>query len=220
MDRNHPSDVAFTPAVKALQAAKGSRAAYARMEESGGWSRTVDARLAAFLATTRSAFLATANAEGQPTIQHRGGPPGFIKVLDATTLAFADFAGNRQYISMGNAAENPKAHLFLIDYENRRRIKIWCTLRVVEDDEDLLARLTPDEVSAHSYRGRVERAFVLSITAWDINCPQHIPQRFEADDVHRALAEKDAKIAALERELAVLRQRAWLKEGCSGAGDD
>jgi len=214
------SDVAFTPAVKALQTAKGSRAGYAAMDAKGGWRRTVDDRLRAFLGATRSAFLATASADGQPYIQHRGGPPGFIKVLDEKTLGFADFAGNRQYVSMGNASENPKAQLFLIDYTLQQRIKIWGTLRVVEDDPALIERVTPPEVLEHHYRGRVERAFVFTITAWDVNCPQHIPQRFEAADVARALAARDEKIAGLEAELAVLREKQWLKEGCAGAGDD
>ncbi|WP_108661445.1 pyridoxamine 5'-phosphate oxidase family protein [Acuticoccus kandeliae] len=214
------SDVAFSPSVKAVQTAKGSRKAYAAMEARDGWSRTIDDRLGAFLAATRSAFLATASADGQPYIQHRGGPAGFLKVLDDRTIGFADLAGNRQYISMGNAAENPKAQLFLIDYLHRQRIKIWGTLSVVEDDPDLIARLTPPEIADGTYRARVERAFIFSVTAWDVNCQQHIPQRFDAEDVARALTARDEKIAALERELAVLNEKIWLKEGCAGAGDD
>ena len=220
MQNRFPSDVAFTPAVKAMQAARGSREIYARMEEGRGWNRTVDDRLRAFLAKTRSAFLATASADGQPTIQHRGGPEGFIKVLDDTTLGFADYAGNRQYISMGNASENPKAQLFLIDYVQRQRIKIWGELEFVEDDPDLIARVTPPEVAAHDYPARVERAAVFRVTAWDVNCPQHIPQRFDAEHVATALARRDARIAELERGLAVLQERLWLREGCAGAGDD
>ncbi|MCF3934923.1 pyridoxamine 5'-phosphate oxidase family protein [Acuticoccus sp. M5D2P5] len=217
----HPaSDVAFTPTVKALQAAKGSRELYEAIERRGGWRSTVDGRLRAALAGTRSAFLATASADGQPYIQHRGGPAGFIKVLDETTLGFADFTGNQQYISMGNAAENRKAHLFLINYARRQRIKIWGELSVVEDDPELIARVTPPEVEAGVYRARVERAFVLRITAWDINCPQHIPQHFEAEDVAQAVTVRDERIAALEGEIAVLREKLWLKEGCAGAGDD
>lgn len=220
MEMHPASDVAFTPTVKALQVAKGSRDQYAAMEAGGGWSRTVDERLRAFLAQTRSAFLATASADGQPYIQHRGGPPGFIKVLDDRTLGFADFAGNRQYISMGNAADNAKAQLFLIDYALRQRIKIWGELSVVEDDAALIARVTPPEVAERRYRGRVERAFIFRVTAWDVNCPQHIPQRFEADDVARALAAKEERIATLERDIAVLQEKLWMKEGCAGAGDD
>ena len=198
--RVYPSDVAFTPAVKAIQERRGSRASYARMERSRGWSTDLDEDLIAFVAEQRSFFLATANAEGQPYIQHRGGPPGFLRVIGPRTLAFADFRGNRQYISLGNLSENPKVHLFLIDYAQRARIKIWGTARVVEDDPALLAALTPD-----GYDAKPEQAVVIDVVAWDANCPQHIPQRFEASDVARALAERDARIAALEAERQALR---------------
>ncbi len=197
----YSSDVAFTPAVKAIQARKGSRAAYARMEEGGGWPTAIDARLADFIGAQTSAFLATASADGQPYIQHRGGPPGFLHVLDDHTIAFADFAGNRQYLTLGNLSENPKAHLFLIDYVHRRRIKIWGTASVVEDDPALLGRLMPQ-----GYRARGERAILFTVAAWDTNCPQHIPQRFEAADVAAALAERDGRIAALEAEVSALRR--------------
>lgn len=193
-----PSDVAFTDAVKAIQTQKGSRAAYARMEQGGGWETTVTPELAAFIAQQTSVFLASANAEGQPYIQHRGGPAGFLKVLDERTLGFADFRGNRQYITLGNLAENPKVHLFLIDYAHQRRIKIWGEARSVEDDPALVARLMPS-----GYDARPERAITIAITAWDANCPQHIPQRFEAEDVAAALAKKDARIAELEAQLRV-----------------
>jgi predicted pyridoxine 5'-phosphate oxidase superfamily flavin-nucleotide-binding protein len=191
------SDIAFTPAVKAIQARKGSRDAYARMERSGGWSTQITPDLAAFLAAQTSAFLATANADGQPYIQHRGGPPGFLVPLDARTIGFADFRGNRQYVTLGNVAENPKAHLFLIDYANRRRVKIWGTLRAVEDDAALVARLMPP-----GYAAKPERALLFAVAAWDANCPQHIPQRFEAADVAEALAARDRRIAELEAALA------------------
>lgn len=194
------SDVAFSGAVKAVQTRRGSRDAYARQEASGGWQTMVTPDLAAFVAAQTSAFLGTASAAGQPYIQHRGGPPGFLRVLDDRTLGFADLAGNRQYITTGNLAENPRAHLFLIDYARRQRIKLWGTARVVEDDPDLLAALVPD-----APRARVEQAILFSITAWDRNCPQHIPQRFEAADVAAALAARDARIAALEADLARLR---------------
>lgn len=196
---NPTSDVAFTPSIKAIQARKGSREAYARMEQRGGWRTEIDDGLAAFIAAQTSWFLATANADGQPYIQHRGGPPGFLHVLDPHTLAFADFTGNRQYISQGNLVENPKVHLFLIDYANAERVKIWGEARVVEDDPALLARLMPA-----GYAAKPHQVFVIHVTAWDANCHQHIPQRFEAADVARILAEKDAKIAALEAELARL----------------
>jgi predicted pyridoxine 5'-phosphate oxidase superfamily flavin-nucleotide-binding protein len=190
------SDVAFTATVKDIQARKGSRAGYARMEAHGGWASEVTPDLARFLAVQRAFFIATANADGQPYIQHRGGPPGFLKVLDAHTLGFADFTGNRQYITQGNLADNPRAHLFLIDYAHRRRIKIWGSARVVENDPALLARLMPD-----GYAARPEQAILFDIDAWDANCPQHIPQRLDAEDVAQALAVRDARIAELEARL-------------------
>ena len=196
----YSSDVAFTPSVKALQESKGSRIGYARMEAKGSWETRITPELTAFLAAQISVFLATVNAEGQPYIQHRGGPPGFLKTLDDKTIGFADFAGNRQYISLGNLADNPKAHLFMIDYAHRRRIKIWGEARVVEGDADLVARLMPE-----GYDARPERAILFTVAAWDANCPQHIPQRFEAADVAAALEERDQRIAALEAEVERLR---------------
>jgi predicted pyridoxine 5'-phosphate oxidase superfamily flavin-nucleotide-binding protein len=188
--------------VKGVQERLGSRASYARLERDGGFETAIDDALAAFVAEQRSLFLATASAAGQPYVQHRGGPPGFLHVLDPHTLAFADFAGNRQYISLGNLSENPKVLLFLIDYAERRRVKIWGEAKVVEDDPALVARLTPA-----GYRARPERAMVIHVTAWDANCPQHIPQRLEAADVEAALALRDARIAELEGEVAELRKR-------------
>ncbi len=190
------SDVAFTPTVKAIQTKKGSRKAYARMEEGGGWETAISEDVADFITDQTSFFLATANAAGQPYIQHRGGPKGFLHVLDEHTLAFADFAGNRQYISLGNLEDNPKVHLFLIDYAHRRRVKIWGEAKVVEDDPALLARLAPK-----GYAARPERVFVIRVVAWDVNCPQHIPQRIDAADVAEALASRDRRIAELEAEL-------------------
>ena len=196
----YSSDVAFTPAVKAIQARKGSREAYAHVEENGGWRTEIDDKLAAFLANTDSFFLATASADGQPYIQHRGGPKGFIKILDKTTIAFADYAGNRQYITQGNLSENPRAHIFIMDYAHRRRVKIWGEARVVDDDPALLDSLMPK-----GYRARPEQVVIFKIAAWDTNCPQHIPQKFDAADVAAALAQRDARISELEAELAKLR---------------
>lgn len=189
------SDVAFSPTVKAVQSRKGSREGYASMERRGGWRTRITPDLAAFIGEQISIFMATANADGQPYIQHRGGPPGFMRVLDDRTIAFADFSGNRQYISTGNLADNPKAHLFLIDYMNRRRVKIWGTARVVEDDPELLARLMPE-----GYKADGEQVILFTVTAWDSNCHQHIPQRFEAADVAAALAARDRRIAELEAQ--------------------
>ena len=194
------SDVAFTPAVKAVQARKGSREVYARVEQNGGWRTEIDDDLAMFLAAQDSMYLATASADGQPYIQHRGGPKGFIRVLDKNTLAFADYGGNRQYITQGNLSENPKAHIFLMDYAHRRRVKIWGEARVVDDDPSLLQSLMP-----RGYRARPEQVILFKVSAWDTNCPQHIPQKFDAADVAAALASRDARIAELEAELAALR---------------
>jgi predicted pyridoxine 5'-phosphate oxidase superfamily flavin-nucleotide-binding protein len=197
---SYASDVAFTPSVKAMQARKGSRRGYAKMEQRGSWETRITPDLAAFIEAQTSVFLATANAQGQPYIQHRGGPAGFLRVLDDRTIGFVDFAGNRQYITQGNLADNPKAYLFLIDYAQRRRIKIWGEARVVEGDAELMARLMPD-----GYAARPEQVILFTVSAWDSNCPQHIPQRFEAADVAAALAARDRRIADLEAEIKLLR---------------
>jgi uncharacterized protein len=194
------SDVAFTPTVKAIQARRGSRDGYARLEQNGGWQTQITPELAAFIEAQTSVFLATTNAGGQPYIQHRGGPAGFLRVLDERTIAFVDFAGNRQYITQGNLSDNPKAYLFLIDYAQRRRVKIWGEAEVIEGDAELIASLMPD-----SYKARPQQVIRFTVAAWDTNCPQHIPQRFEAADVAAALAVRDERIAALEAEVERLR---------------
>jgi uncharacterized protein len=199
----YSSDVAFTPAVKAIQTRKGSRDAYADVEQNGGWRTAVDDNLAAFLARTNSFFLATAGADGQPYIQHRGGPEGFVKVLNKTTLAFADYSGNRQFITQGNLSENPKAHIFVMDYAHRRRVKIWGEAHVVDDDLALTRSLMP-----RGYKARPEQVILFKIAAWDSNCPQHIPQKFDAADVAAALAARDQRIAQLEAEIAALKDKA------------
>jgi uncharacterized protein len=198
--RTYPSDVAFTPAVKEIQTRKGSRRSYAHVEENGGWRTEINEDLAAFLAQTNSFYFATANAEGQPYIQHRGGPKGFVKILDSTTLAFADYSGNRQYITQGNLSENPKAHIFVMDYAHRHRVKIWGEARVVDDDPALMKSLMPQ-----GYKARPEQVILFKVVAWDLNCPQHIPQKFDSADVAAALASRDARIVELEAELAALK---------------
>lgn len=198
--QTYSSDVAFTPAVKAIQTRKGSRDGYAHAEARGGWRTEIDEHLAALLAEANSMYLATASADGQPYIQHRGGPKGFIKTLDKNTLAFADYRGNRQYITQGNLSENPKAHIFLMDYAHRRRVKIWGEALVVDDDPALLQSLMPQ-----GYKARPEQVILFRISAWDTNCPQHIPQKFDGADVAAALAARDARIAELEAELAALK---------------
>ncbi|MEK1889779.1 MAG: pyridoxamine 5'-phosphate oxidase family protein [Phyllobacterium sp.] len=196
----YSSDVAFTPTVKSIQARKGSREGYSSMEERGSWRTRITPDLAAFIESQTSVFLATANAQGQPYIQHRGGPPGFMHVVDDHTVAFADFAGNRQYITQGNLAENPKAYLFLIDYRTRQRVKLWGEAQVIEDDPERTAKLMPQ-----NYRARPEQVIVFKVSAWDTNCPQHIPLRFEAAEVEAIVAVRDQRIKELEAEVARLR---------------
>ena len=194
---NYPSDIAFTDKVKAIQAEKGSRDSYARVEEGSGWATSVTTDLAAFLAERDMFYLGTANATGQPYIQYRGGKPGFLKVVDERTLGFADFGGNRQYITLGNLSENPKAFIFLMDYENRRRIKIWGRARYVEDDPELLENLRDS-----SYPTYPERAILFEIEAWDINCPQHIHRRVLQKNVAPLIEQLQERIADLEQQLA------------------
>ena len=194
------SDVAFTPAVKAVQERRGSRKSYRRMEETGGWQTKITPELADFLAQRDSAFLATANAVGQPYVQHRGGPTGFIRVLDEKTLGFADYVGNRQYITTGNLTDNDRAFLLFMDYAHKRRVKIWGRARVVIDDPQLLARLMPD-----GYDARPEQAILFTVEAWDTNCPQHIPQKFDAADVAVLVEKLEHRISELEAENSRLR---------------
>jgi len=191
------SDIAFTPAVKAIQSRRGSRASYEKAEETRPWPDRITPALAAFIAERDSAYLATANEEGQPYIQHRGGPKGFIRVLDDKTLAFADYRGNRQYVTTGNLAGNDRAFLFLMDYAERRRIKIWGRARVVDDDPALLARLMPE-----GYRARPEQVLLFTVEAWDVNCPQHIPRKLDEADVVAVVGRLQARIAELEAQLA------------------
>ncbi|HEX8916755.1 MAG TPA: pyridoxamine 5'-phosphate oxidase family protein [Humisphaera sp.] len=208
--RSTPSDVAFTPSVKAIQTAKGSRQGYARMERGRGWQTDVTPELAGFLADLDMFYLGTANAAGQPYIQYRGGPPGFLKVIDEHTLGFADFGGNRQYITLGNLSDNPKAFIFLMDYANSRRVKLWGTAKVVEGDAALLARLADP-----GYDATVERAILFTIEAWDANCPQHIHQRFSARQVGSVIESLRRRVSELEAELS----KATGKAGSGGAGD-
>ncbi|MDO9295216.1 pyridoxamine 5'-phosphate oxidase family protein [Bradyrhizobium sp.] len=196
----YSSDVAFTPAVKTIQTRKGSREAYAHVEQRGGWRTEIDEDLAARLTETNSLYFATSTADGQPYIQHRGGPKGFVKILDNNTLAFADYSGNRQYVTQGNLSENRKAYIFIMDYAHRRRVKLWGEARVVDDDPALMSSLMPK-----GYKARPEQVIVFRISAWDTNCPQHIPQKFDAADVAAALAARDGRIAELEAELAALK---------------
>lgn len=194
------SDIAFTPSAKAQQARRGSRTQYERMEKLRGWPSTITPDLAAQIMDARSFYLATANAEGQPYIQHRGGPTGFLHILDDKRLAFADYAGNKQYITIGNLAENDKAYIFIMDYLHQRRAKLWGTAKVIEDDEALLSQLIDP-----SYRAKPERAIVFTVEAWDRNCPQHIPRMLPFEDVAAAIERLQTRIADLEAENVRLR---------------
>lgn len=193
--RQFASDIAFTPSVKEIQASKGSRAGYARMEQGRGWNTTVTSELKAFLSELDMFYLGTASAEGQPYIQYRGGSPGFLRVVDDRTLGFADFSGNRQYITLGNLSENPRAFIFLMDYARGRRVKIWGTARVVEDDPALIEQLRDP-----MYPGSVERVILFEIEAWDVNCPQHIHRRFQQREIAPVIEQLQARIAQLQAE--------------------
>ncbi|MDA0739484.1 MAG: pyridoxamine 5'-phosphate oxidase family protein [Nitrospirae bacterium] len=188
------SDIAFTPAVKAIQKRMGSRRQDERMEDRGGWTDTITQDLSDFIAERDSFYLATATADGQPYIQHRGGPKGFLKVLDDHTLAFADFVGNRQYITAGNLAENNKAFIFLMDYANQQRIKVWGTAEVVENDPKLL-----DELNDANYKGKPERIIRFYVKAWDVNCPQHITPRVD-EETEGIIQNLKLRVAELEAE--------------------
>jgi predicted pyridoxine 5'-phosphate oxidase superfamily flavin-nucleotide-binding protein len=193
------SDLVFPPAVRRAQAERGTAQAYARKIEQG-FPDTITPELAAFIAEQDTAFLATASAAGAPYIQHRGGPKGFIKVVDERTLGFADYRGNKQFITLGNLSENDRAYLFLIDFSRRQRIKLWGRARVVENDDALVATLFD-----RGYRAKPERAILFTIEAWDVNCSQHITARMTADEVEGLLGTVQERIAALQAENARLR---------------
>jgi uncharacterized protein len=193
------SDIVFTAAARRAQAERGSARGYDK-RVAAGFPDHVTRELAAFIAELDAAFLATVSAEGAPYVQHRGGPKGFIKVLDDKTLGLADYAGNRQYITLGNLAGNDRAFLFLLDFAARRRIKLWGRARVVEDDPALLARLADP-----GYRARPERAILFTVEAWDANCSQHITARFTEAEIAEATVLLRERIAALEAENARLR---------------
>ncbi len=195
------SDIAFTSAVKAVQSQLGSRNGYANMERGRGWAEKITDDLREFIARRDSFYLGTASAAGQPYIQHRGGAPGFLKVLDDRRLAFADFGGNRQYISVGNLSENNQAFIFLMDYANRRRVKIWGWGEVVDDDPELL-----EQLADANYPGKPERAFVFHVEAWDVNCPQHITQRFTSEEISPIVEQLRSRIVELEAENQRLRR--------------
>lgn len=193
------SSIVFTPAAQKAQAERGAAASYARRVEEG-FPDTVTPELAKFIAEQDMAFLGTASGNGAPYIQHRGGPKGFIKVIDEKTLGFADYRGNRQYITLANLSENDRAYLFLLDPARRQRIKIWGRARVVEDDAALVAKLFDE-----GYKAKPERAILFTIEAWDVNCSQHIITRYTEAQLEDAFNDVRKHIATLEAENARLR---------------
>jgi uncharacterized protein len=200
------SDVAFSPAVKQVQHRKG-RPMYQVIEAHGGFRTTVTDELVEFLTIIDTAYLVTASADGQPYAQHRGGPKGFIRHLEGQTLAFVDFKGNQQFVTTGNLSENPKAFLFLMDYAHQQRVKLWGHARVVEGDQDLIVRLMPE-----GYRARPEQVILFEVDAWDTNCNQHIPRKFDAGEVLATLNALQTRIANLESENALLKARLSVNE--------
>lgn len=201
------SDVAFSQSVKSVQRERGSREAFAKKDAAGGWKTEISDDLAAFLADVTTCYLASASATGQPYVQHRGGPAGFLRVVDRQTIGFVDYQGNRQFITTGNLRENDKVHLFLMDYENRRRVKIWGTARLVEGDGELAARLFP-----HGYRAKWEQVILITVAAWDINCSQHIPQMFHASDVAATVQAFQARVREMDEEITRLKSQVALYE--------
>ena len=201
-------DFAFSPTVRAVQAERGARDGYARRERERDLGNSITPDIAAYLAAANSAYLGTVSADGQPYIQHRGGPAGFLRVVDDRTIGFADYVGNRQFITTGNLADNPKAFLFVMDYVNRRRLKIWGVARTTRDPDEIAPLIIDAD-----YPAKIEQAILFRINAWDRNCPQHIPQMFPATDVAAVVQELQQRNAALEAELAALRN-----EHASAAG--
>ena len=187
--------IAFTDSVKEAQRRNGARANGERLESHPAIRDALTPELARYIGERDSFFMATASREGWPYVQHRGGPPGFLRVLDERTLAFADFSGNRQYLSIGNLAENDRVHLFLMDWAHARRLKIWGRAEAVEDPE-LVASLMPASYNAHP-----ERAIRIHVEAWDMNCNQHIAPRFTERELAPALDALARRIALLETRL-------------------
>jgi len=196
---HHFAEIAFTPAVKKVQEEQGSRFSYARMENVPD---AVNHRLteaeAGFIAARNSLYMATVGETGWPYIQHRGGPTGFVRVLDERTIGFANFRGNRQYVSVGNLMTDDRVSLFFMDYPNRTRLKLFGRARIIGlDDDTLLSRLEMAD-----YRARIERGLIITVEGFDWNCPQHITERYTLEEVHAMTAPLTARIAELEAELA------------------
>ena len=191
-----PEDVLFSNAVKAEQARLGSRP----MFEDREWKAEITDDLRQFLGVIDTFFFATASADGRPYIQHRGGPPGFLKTIGSHTLAFADFAGNRQYITLGHLKENDRAHIFILHFATQQRVKLWGRARVVENDLELMERLVDP-----AYKARPQRAIVFTLEAWDVNCTQHIVPRYSEAEIAPGINKLVARIKELEEEVAQLK---------------
>lgn len=203
------TEIAYSDAVLAIQRKMNAVEINAELQHSTG-RNSITPALATYLGSRISFYLATASAAGQPYIQHRGGPPGFIKTLDAHSLAFPDFEGNKQYITLGNLSENPRVQLFFMDYSHRQRLKIWGRAAIIEDDEKLLALVTPE-----AWRRPLRRAIRVEVEAWDVNCPSYIPQLFTVDEVEAAQQAVLDRIAALEAEVERLKSGTGAKSGKS-----
>jgi predicted pyridoxine 5'-phosphate oxidase superfamily flavin-nucleotide-binding protein len=191
-----PDDVMFSPSVKAEQARLGSRA----MFEGREWKMEITDDLRQFLGVIDTFFFATASADGRPYIQHRGGPPGFLKTIGSQTLAFADFAGNRQYITLGHLKENDRAHIFILHFATQQRVKLWGRARVVENDLELMERLVDP-----AYQARPQRAIVFTLEAWDVNCTQHIVPRYSEAEIAPGINKLVERIKELEEEVERLK---------------
>lgn len=200
------ADIAFTPAVQALQVRHGSRSAYAPMHGAPGSDSGLGAREAEYLANADSFYMAKVGETGWPYVQHRGGPRGFLRVVSPTRLAFADFRGNRQYVSAGNAAREDRVSLIVMDYPNKRRLKLMGRLRF-EDIGDADPAMVKS-VELPGYRGRPERVAVIDVEAFDWNCPQHITERYTLADVEESVRPLHERIARLQAELAAARGQA------------
>jgi predicted pyridoxine 5'-phosphate oxidase superfamily flavin-nucleotide-binding protein len=199
------AEIAFTPTVREVQEREGSRSAYARHDGGPPHHDRLGDREAAFIAARDSFYMASVGETGWPYLQHRGGPPGFLRVLDEQTIGFADFRGNRQYVSVGNVATDDRVALFLMDYPNRARLKLLGHARVIDpaaETRTMAALALPD------YRARIERGIVITVEAFDWNCSQHITPRFTLEEVASAVAPLRARIAELEAEMARLKSGA------------
>jgi predicted pyridoxine 5'-phosphate oxidase superfamily flavin-nucleotide-binding protein len=197
------AEIAFTPTVKSVQAAMGSRDAYAKREArpDSDPRDTLGENERAFIEDRDSFYMATVSETGWPYVQHRGGPVGFLRMLDAKTIGFADYSGNRQYVSVGNLLKAERVSLFLMDYANKARLKILGRVRLIDADD----RETLDKLIAPGTKARIERGMMIAIEAFDWNCSQHIPDRYSEADVRQVVSAMQDKIAALEDELKRLK---------------